>query len=385
VEKPVHQFQIHHLVMHSLGQGKAAPFEATLTNAAPPGEIHVRGDFGPWEPDDPRTTPVAADYTFTNADLSVFKGIAGILSSQGKFGGPLENLQVQGETTTPDFTVTKGGHPMMLKTEFTATVDGTNGDTLLHPVIAYLLDSTLVCNGSIVKVAKGKGREVLLDVVASNARIQDLLRLAVPTDKPPLTGSVNLKTKFDLPPADEGGGEVADRLKLDGKFGLGAVAFTNPQVREKVENLSDRAQGKPKDQHEDDPLSQLRGKFKLRNAVITLADLGFSVAGANVELAGTYGLRSEQLDFHGRARLQAKPSQMVTGFKSILLKPFDHFFRKNGKTELPIKITGTRQHPDFGLDFHHKSKADDADKQSSAPKWKPHERARDQKDQAGDP
>lgn len=73
-----------------------------------------------------------------------------------------------------------------------------------------------------------------------------------------------------------------------------------------------------------------------------------------MHLDGTYGLRSGDLDFHGLAQLQAKPSQMVTGFKSDLLKLVDPFFRKNGVTQLPIKITGTREHPSFGLDFHRK-------------------------------
>ena len=356
-DKPTHQFLIHQLVMHNIGRGRPAPFEAYLKNAAPPGEIHVQGNFGPWQPDDPRTTPVSANYTFGNADLSVFKGISGILSSTGTFGGPLENLQVEGQTTTPDFAVTSGGHPMMLKTEFSATVDGTNGDTLLHPVVARLGGSTLICNGAVVTAANKKGKEVLLDVTATNARIQDMLRLAVPTSKSPMTGVVNLKTKFDLPAASEEVGEVVDRLKLKGQFGIGEVQFTDPGVRAKVENLSDRAQGRPNDQHEDDPLSQLKGDFTLGRGIITLRNLGFSVAGASVHLDGTYGLRSEDLDFHGKAQLQAKPSQMVTGFKSTLLKPFDHFFRKNGVTEIPIKVTGKREHPSFGLDFHHKNKS----------------------------
>jgi hypothetical protein len=248
--------------------------------------------------------------------------------------------------------VTSGGHPMMLETEFSATVDGSNGDTVLHPVVAHFLGSTLVCNGQVIRAPSGQGREVVLDVTARNARIEDLLRLAVKTAKPPMTGAVNLHTKFDLPSPYEGG-EVVDRLKLDGKFGIGDLEFTSPEVRGKVGNLSERAQGRPED-HEDDPVSQLRGDFRLRQATISLRNLGFQVAGAKVELDGTYGLRSQGLDFHGKVQLQAKPSQMVTGFKSALLRPFDHFLRKNGVTEVPIKVTGKRDHPDFGLDFHHK-------------------------------
>jgi len=83
----------------------------------------------------------------------------------------------------------------------------------------------------------------------------------------------------------------------------------------------------------------LRGDFRLRRAIITWRNLGFQVAGAKLALAGTYGRRSQGLDFHGKVQLQAKPSQMVTGFKSVLRRPFDHFLRKNGVTELPIKLT----------------------------------------------
>jgi len=88
-----------------------------------------------------------------------------------------------------------------------------------------------------------KGKEVLLEVTAQNARIQDMLLLAVPTPKSPMTGVVNLKTKFDLPAASQGGGEVVDRLKLKGQFGIAEVSFTDRGVREKVENLSDRRKG----------------------------------------------------------------------------------------------------------------------------------------------
>ncbi len=73
--KPVHQFLIHHLVMHSVGLGHSAPFKASLTNAVPPGEITTEGHFGPWQPEDPGQTPLAAKYTFKEADLGVFRGI----------------------------------------------------------------------------------------------------------------------------------------------------------------------------------------------------------------------------------------------------------------------------------------------------------------------
>ena len=49
---------IHTLEMHNVGANEAMPFQATLTNGVPPGEITTSGTFGPWERDDPGLTPL---------------------------------------------------------------------------------------------------------------------------------------------------------------------------------------------------------------------------------------------------------------------------------------------------------------------------------------
>lgn len=91
--------------------------------------------------------------------------------------------------------------------------------------------------------------------------------------------------------------------------------------------------------------------------MVVVLGVGFAIVGLHltptVQLAGTHGLRDETLDFHGTLWLQAKLSRVTTGVKSFP-KPFDPFFRKNGVTVLPIKVTGTRDQPSFGLDFGHK-------------------------------
>jgi hypothetical protein len=356
-EKLPHIFLIHHLKMNSVGLGHSAAFIASLTNPTPPGEIKADGHFGPWQSEDPSATPLSAVYTFNNADLSKFHGISGILSSQGKFGGVLDEIEVEGETDTPNFAVTIAGHRVALHTEYKATVDGTNGDTLLHPVIAHFLNSTIIANGGVVKAQTGKGRDIILGVSADHARIEDLLKLAVKADKPLLTGLVSLKTKFELPPGEN---DISERLKLNGEFGLGNAIFTSPEIREKIRALSRRGQGKPQDKDAGSAVSQLKGRFILRDTVITFPGLSFEVEGAAVRLTGTYALKNEELDFHGQLLLDAKLSQATTGFKSILLKAVDPFFRKEGKTVLPIKITGTRDKPSFGLELGHKSRQEEA-------------------------
>ena len=100
-------------------------------------------------------------------------------------------------------------------------------------------------------------------------------------------------------------------------------------------------------------MSNFQGRFKLGHGSLRLPELQFAVPGAAVELAGTYGLRHETLDFKGSLLLDAKISETQTGIKSILLKIIDPLFKKkNGKgSAIPIKIEGKRDAPSFGVDF----------------------------------
>jgi len=110
-------WDIHELDMRDVGFDRAMPFDATLTNAVPPGEIATKGSFGPWQREDPGTTALEGTFTFAHADLGVFKGISGTLSAHGEFGGQLGQLGIHGETDTPDFTLSVSGHPMPLHTD----------------------------------------------------------------------------------------------------------------------------------------------------------------------------------------------------------------------------------------------------------------------------
>ena len=116
-------WEIHNLKLHEVGADKPFGFEGTLTNAKPKGEIATAGEFGPWDGDDPGSTPVSGTYAFDNADLGPFPGIAGILSSTGKYAGELDRLEVNGKTDTPEFSLDNAGKPVPLHTDYSATVD----------------------------------------------------------------------------------------------------------------------------------------------------------------------------------------------------------------------------------------------------------------------
>ena len=350
--KPPDEFEIHELTIKRFSFDRPAAFHALLTNPKPRGLIHCDGTFGPWRAEEPSMTPASGQFTFRDADLSTVKGTSGLLSSDGKFSGTLDYLNVEGTTDTPDFALRTSAHPMALDTQYTAIVDGTNGDTILENVTARFLHTTLLVHGAVVELAPHvKGRTVALDAVSSDARVEDLLFLALKTSKPIMTGSAELKARILIPERDE---DLIRRLQLNGQFGLGAVRFTNAVVQGKVDSLSRRAQGKPGDEDIADQVSDLHARFTMRRGEIRFSDLNFSVTGADIALAGTYNMDNGQLDFRGKLRMRAALSQTMTGWKSVMLKPLDHFFHgKDSRvgTQIPIKITGTREHPTFGTDF----------------------------------
>jgi AsmA-like C-terminal region len=358
-DKPAREFPIHGLDLHNLSFDRPVTFHATLTNSVPKGEIEAHGEFGPWQANDPRKTAATGQYSFQNADLGTLKGLHGILSSEGKFSGQLDYLKVEGTTDTPDFSLRTSGDPVALRTEFSAEVDGTNGDTYLHSVTARFRHTTIVTSGKIVDAdPQTKGRTILLDAISENGRVEDLVRLVIKADEPLMTGTVSLKAKINIP---EGDADLIERLRLQGQFRIADGQFTATQTQQKVDTLSRKGQGEPKAAEINRVASEMAGEFQVREGVVTFSDLNFSVVGATINLRGTYNLDSGGLDFHGNLVMKAKLSQTTTGAKSFFLRAIDPFFKgKNAGTVLAIKITGTKESPSFGLDRGGDSNKDEA-------------------------
>lgn len=347
--KEPRRFDIHDLRLKSVGFNRSMPFHATLTNPVPQGLIDAAGSFGPWRAAEPGDTPLKGHYAFKHADLNTIHGIAGTLSSEGEFSGKLGEIDVRGKTSTPNFSVDVGGRPVPLDTEFHAVVDGTNGDTYLKRVDAKFLDTALTASGAITGQPGVKGRTVKLDVHMDHGKIDDVLRLAVKSPHPVMNGALALDTSLLIPP---GSAKVADRLQLNGRFAIEQGRFTDPAVHTKLLTLSRRSQGKDVDAPAGRVLSNMRGEFSLKNGVARFKTLTFEVPGAGVDLAGDYGLRSEQLSFAGTLSMQATISEAAGGgVKGVLLKGIDPLFKKGGHgAVVPFRIHGSREKPEFGLD-----------------------------------
>jgi len=228
-------------------------------------------------------------------------------------------------------------------------VDGTNGDTVLEAVEATLASTLIVAKGTVVRAQDVKGRHVALDVNVGGGRIEDLLRLAVPASKhPPLVGRIGLKTKLLIPAGDQ---DVIDKMRLDGEFVLSQARFTSFNVQKRINVMSRKARGDEGDDEAPSVVSNLSGRFTMRNATMTFSNLTFAVPGAVVQLAGSYGLRTEVINFKGQLLLDATLAQTTSGVKAVAARLIQPLFRRpGGGSRLPIKVAGTRSKPAFGLD-----------------------------------
>jgi hypothetical protein len=363
-------FEIHDLTLKDIGAHRPFLFDARLVNPKPVGDIHSTGHFGPWNLDEPRDTPLEGEYSFTNADLGPIKGVAGTLSSTGKYGGTLSEIGVTGTTDTPDFSLDVSDHPVDLRTQFDATVDGTSGDTRLNHVHATMLNTVLDVTGIVMRAnGKGgrayaaklaqtpgagqevKGHYIDITVVTRKARVEDILALGVKSRPVIMRGALMLQAHLAIPPGRE---SVSKKMRIQGRFGVRAATFSNANWQQTLAKLSARAEGHPKQANAEDAeriASQMAGSFSLGKAMLTIPDLVYEIPGAKVSLAGKYGLDGQTFNFAGNVQTEATASQMLTGWKHWVAMPFDPLLKKDGAgLEVPVKITGTKSDMKFGVD-----------------------------------
>ena len=187
-----------------------------------------------------------------------------------------------------------------------------------------------------------------LDVPSVRARVEDVVRFALKGDRAPLSGDLDLKTKLAIPPGDA---PVVQRLQLDGEFRIRQARFASLDVQKTLGRLSQFTERESEGQPGSSVVSDLRGRFQLREAVLRFPGLAFAIPGTTVQLVGTYGLTDEHIDFRGRLLLAKAPSQMAPDRLSTWIGLADPFFRRgDAGTAIPILISGPRSKPRFRVD-----------------------------------
>ncbi|MGH9759667.1 MAG: AsmA-like C-terminal region-containing protein, partial [Blastocatellia bacterium] len=323
----------------------------------PPGEIRSEGHLGPWKSSDLGQTPLSGSYTFEKANLRVFTGIAGTLTSEGAFKGMLGDVYADGNVDIPDFELTAKGNSAHLSAKYQASVNGLNGNVILHQVNTSILDTRVTATGSIAEKQGQSGKLTSIDLAVRGGRIQDLMLLFVTKGKPPLNGVTSMRARVTVPPE---GKPFLKELQITGDFTIGKGEFTKADTRNSVDLLSQRASGegkntKKKTAQADDPPNvetNLEGHVVLRNEIARFSNASFHVPGATALMNGTYDLDNDRVRFQGTLKTTAEFSKTTSGIKSILLKPLDPFFKKRPSgSSVPINMTGTYPNLHFGIDL----------------------------------
>jgi hypothetical protein len=367
--KPL-RFEIHALTLNEVSHKDGFSYDVSFLNALPPGEIQSRGHFGPWNSGEPGQTPVFGTYKFERADLGIFPGVEGFLTSHDNFRGTLAKIETHGSVEIPDFKTRRAARSARIESKYESLVDALNGDVQLEHVESTIVKTNVLARGNVQGSTRLPGKTTSVDLNSSDGRIQDLLRLFIKEPRSPIVGKISFRAHATIPPE---GRPFEQELVLIGDFGVDEGRFTKPKTQEEIDNLSERARGKKVDDKDkkkeeggdekDDPsraIADLRGHVELRNGVATLTNISFTVPGAIAYMHGTFSLLNEKIDFHGVLKTDAEFSKVGGGgIKSIFLKPFDAIFKKKPQgAEIPVKMTGTYSHPEPGLEISGGKKAE---------------------------
>jgi hypothetical protein len=341
-----YSFPVRELDFHTVQRGRTADFTVVMDNAIPWGHISSNGRFGPLNTGDLSRTPVTGSFSFSAVRLSDIGELRGTLNSSGSFHGQLGSLEAEGAAETRDFAVSDG-KATPVAGEIRCIVNGLTGEVAIQDVEVRSGSTLARAHGAIA----GSPKITNLDFEA-RGRAQDALHPFVHSDVP-IVGPASVRGHAWVGPAQEGVGFL-QRLRVDGMFDVPAERATDAGTEKRLTDFSNRAQI-----HDDTPnadaLLSLQGRAQIRNGIASSQHLTFRVDGAQATMGGTFNFHTEVVDLNGNLAMQAGISHAVTGFKSILLKPFDPFFKKgNAGAIFPVKVSGGPGHYQVTQNIMHK-------------------------------
>jgi hypothetical protein len=347
-QTPLH-FELAHLRVKNFDPSRPAGFSAAIVSSAPKAEIDASGQLGPWNAYDPSATPLQGNYQMPHCDLSSLPGLQGLLSSMGRFQGSLRRFQIAGDADAAALSLSSSGHPEPFRASFQAALDTSNGSATIGQMAGTLQRSSFTASGVVRNIQDDGTRDIVFDLSMKQGRLEDLLPLAVNSQTSPISGALDVQAKLEILPGEQ---DILRRIRLDADFAATDARFSSLDLRERLRDASRKAQGQPNNDAAGSSLSSMRGRVQLNAGTALFSNLVFNLEGATAHLTGSYQLAGEKLDLHGEVWMDATLSQTATGVKALLLKVAEPFFRsKRGGSHVPIKITGTRSDPKFGVDL----------------------------------
>jgi uncharacterized protein involved in outer membrane biogenesis len=353
-------FPIQLLTIRNLKQGQTIGYSVDMQNPMPTGHILATGSFGPLNPSNLGSTPLSGDFSFSSVNLHDVGDISGMFSSTGHFSGTLAAIEANAASNTPDFAI-GGGKPIPVDASIQSTINGLNGDVILHAIEAKTGATTIHVQGGVV----GSPKVTDVDLAVTGGRVQDILRPFL-NGQAPITGTVWLQSHAHIDPSGKGL-QFLQRLRVDGTFNAPAERLTDHSTEQNLSAFSQRAQSDKPSKSDSTPasaaqpnstkpnsnqpaqastsstdaLSSLKGPARIRDGVVSTQRITFQIPGAEADLSGSFNLHDSTVRLAGNLRMQSDISHTDTGFKSILLKPLIPFFKKKkAGADIPIAITG---------------------------------------------
>ena len=345
------RLDIHSLFLTDLGAAHSG-FRVTARAERPPSEFWAEGRLGRLSSKSVKTTPVSGRYAVSHADLSVFGGISGILSSSGKIDGTVGRIEWNGAAVVPDFEVGGTGHKVRLQSAYTIFLDTSDATTDLRKIRASFGRSTLLAEGRVSQDPAARGKTLRLSAKMDEGRIDDLLWLVSGQPRPGMTGNIRFNASIELPPAPP---EFLRRLKLRGDVEITRALFTNPNTQLPLNYLSESAQGMNKREERATARqipAVIRGAVNDSGGIARVTNVRYFVPGVKASLDGKFNIIDKAIDFRGVLATQGKLGDGATGLKSVLLtiaRPFLGIRHQGKTTTLLFAIRGSSNHPVLSL------------------------------------
>lgn len=339
------RFVFHKFVIKDIGGTGPMSFSAVLDNPLPAGLLSISGEIGPWNSAHSEQSAVAGKYSLERADMSVFDGIAGTLTSSGHFRGTFQQIDLDGSTEIPEFEITKTHHTLPLVTHFTASVDSLNGNVVLHNVKAKFGHNEFIAQGSIGRGANGK-RSANIDLSCDRGRIEDVFYPFIHSPRSPLTGDVAFKMKVIIPSGPE---PFLQKLDLSSNFQIQRARFTRYKTQESLNKIAEN----PDQKTPNETLSDFQGTVTLSGGIAHFSSLSVHDQGASATFHGDYNLINEKVRMFGNLKTATSLTKTTSGgMSAVFAKVLEPFFKKRPHvTVVPVKIGGTYARPSFGLNM----------------------------------
>ncbi len=324
-------------------------YRATVDAGQPVGPVETQGTAGPWNAGDPRQTPLNGSFAFEQRNVGSVHGLRGVLSMTANYSGTLSLLAVEGTTVDPAFGLDVSAHTVDLRTQFKLRIDAAHGVVHMDSVDARFLQTHFLLNGTVTKGVAPAGYVLDMALAVPEGRVEDALVLGAPTEPPLLRGGLTMTGRLQMP---AGSAAVAHKLELtDGQFRLRDVQFGKARVQRSADALSEKAKGHPQQAKAGEgavTFGQVTGRVALQNGAMQMSGVRLEAPGMELLVGGQYLLGGGGFALRGTLHTDASASDMQTGMKHVLLKPFNGLFSHgHGGTTLPLQVTGAGNEPHF--------------------------------------